>query len=205
MLAKRLCDILLSGVLLLILSPVLAAVGVAILIRMGRPVLFRQKRAGLYEGSFEVIKFRTMNSKRFSDGTLLPDEERLTPIGIALRKSSVDELPQLWNVLTGQMSLVGPRPLPDTYLERYSEEQRLRHRMKPGITGWAQVNGRNNLSWGQKFELDIWYVSHWSFWLDIKILWLTLLTVLQRRGISQRGHATMPKFNDTTGVSGKLE
>jgi lipopolysaccharide/colanic/teichoic acid biosynthesis glycosyltransferase len=163
-------------------------------VQLGKPVLFRQIRIGRGEKSFTLLKFRTMTEAYTSSGMLLPDEQRLSALGLLLRSSSLDELPQLWNVLKGDMSLVGPRPLLPEYVMRYNARQRRRHEVKPGITGWAQVNGRNTLTWEQKFDLDVWYVDHQSLKLDIKILWLTLLKTLKRDGISQDGHATMPEF-----------
>lgn len=162
--------------------------------KIGSPVFFRQMRPGLHGQPFEMIKFRTMTDERGPDGKLLPDADRLTPFGRWLRASSLDELPELWNVLKGDMSLVGPRPLLMEYLPLYSPEQARRHEVRPGITGWAQVNGRNAISWEQKFALDVWYVDNHSLWLDIKILWLTVKKVLVRDGISAAGEATMPKF-----------
>jgi lipopolysaccharide/colanic/teichoic acid biosynthesis glycosyltransferase len=179
---------------LLLLTPGLAALAFAIRIWMGRPVLFRQVRIGRGERAFRIAKFRTMTDASDNAGNLLADEQRLTALGGFIRRVSLDELPQLWNVLKGDMSLVGPRPLLPEYLPRYTAFQRRRHEVKPGITGWAQVNGRNGLTWEQKFELDVWYVDHQSLWLDVKILWLTVLQVLRRDGISQEGHATMPEF-----------
>lgn len=161
---------------------------------MGRPVLFRQERPGFGGRPFTVLKFRTMSEALGSDGELLPDDQRLGRFGRFLRATSLDELPGLWNVVKGDMSLVGPRPLLMAYLDRYSPEQARRHEVKPGITGWAQVNGRNALTWHEKFELDVWYVDHVSVWLDAKILALTLWNVVCRRGISAEGHATMPEF-----------
>ncbi len=155
---------------------------------------FIQKRPGKNGEVFKIVKFKTMNDKRDTEGNLLPDSERLTPIGKFIRKTSLDELPQLINVLKGDMSLVGPRPLLVEYLPLYNAEQRRRHEVKPGITGWAQVNGRNTISWEDKFKLDIWYVNHISFWLDMKILWLTIVKVFAREGISQQGQATMEEF-----------
>ena len=166
----------------------------AICVWMGRSVLFRQVRIGRGDRAFRIVKFRTMRDARDNAGNLLADEERLTTLGRFMRRGSLDELPQLWNVLRGNMSLVGPRPLLPEYLPRYSAFQRRRHEVKPGITGWAQVNGRNALGWEQKFELDVWYVDHWSVWLDIKILWMTVVKVVCGEGISQQGHATMPEF-----------
>ena len=162
--------------------------------KLGSPVFFRQMRPGLHGQPFEMIKFRTMTDERGPDGKLLPDADRLTPFGRWLRASSLDELPELWNVLKGDMSLVGPRPLLMEYLPLYSPEQARRHEVRPGITGWAQVNGRNAISWEEKFALDVWYVDNHSLWLDIKILWLTVKKVLVRDGISAAGEATMPKF-----------
>jgi sugar transferase EpsL len=193
-LIRRTRDCVIAGLGLILVSPVLALASMAILITMGRPVLFRQLRAGHRGRPFFVYKFRTMTEERGPDGRLLPDEARLTWLGRLLRRLSIDELPQLWNVLKGEMSLVGPRPLLLDYVVRYNDFQRRRLEVKPGITGWAQVNGRNALSWEQKFELDVWYVHHQSFWLDLKILWLTLLKALRGEGINQPGHATMPEF-----------
>jgi lipopolysaccharide/colanic/teichoic acid biosynthesis glycosyltransferase len=202
---KRTTDIAVVVTVLTLASPVLAITAALIPITMGRPMLFRQVRPGLNERPFTLLKFRTMRTGSDSQGQLLPDADRLTDLGRFLRKFSVDELPQLWNVLCGHMSLVGPRPLLNEYLPRYSVDQRRRHRVRPGITGWAQVNGRNALTWEQKFALDLWYVDHWSLWLDLKILWLTLLKVVQRDGISQQGHATMPEFTGAANVSGQHE
>lgn len=157
-------------------------------------VFFTQQRPGKNEVIFRLLKFKTMNDKRDEEGSLLPDEERLTSIGKFIRKTSLDELPQLWNVLTGDMSLIGPRPLLVEYLPLYSEAQKRRHEVRPGITGWAQVNGRNAISWEQKFEYDIWYVDHCSFLLDVKILWLTVMKVFKSEGINQAGQATAEKF-----------
>jgi lipopolysaccharide/colanic/teichoic acid biosynthesis glycosyltransferase len=162
--------------------------------KLGSPVFFRQTRPGLYGRPFQMVKFRTMTDARGPDDQLLPDADRLTPFGRFLRASSLDELPELWNVLKGDMSLVGPRPLLVEYLPLYSPEQSRRHEARPGITGWAQVNGRNALNWDEKFKLDVWYVDHRSLWLDIKILWLTVRKVLVREGISAAGEATMSKF-----------
>jgi lipopolysaccharide/colanic/teichoic acid biosynthesis glycosyltransferase len=179
---------------LLLVSPILVAVALAVRARMGAPVYFRQERPGLHGRPFRVVKFRTMRHAVDARGNQLPDSERLTALGRFLRATSLDELPQLWNVVTGDLSLVGPRPLLMQYLPRYSREQARRHDVLPGITGWAQVNGRNAISWEQKFALDVWYVDHWSFWLDLKILMLTAVRVLRRSGISRDGHATMPEF-----------
>lgn len=162
--------------------------------KLGSPVFFRQVRPGMHGQPFEMVKFRTMTSECGPDGQLLPDAERITPFGRWLRATSLDELPELWNVLRGEMSLVGPRPLLMEYLPLYSPEQARRHEVRPGITGWAQVNGRNAISWTDKFALDVWYVDHRSLWLDVRILWLTVRKVLVRDGISAAGEATMPKF-----------
>jgi lipopolysaccharide/colanic/teichoic acid biosynthesis glycosyltransferase len=191
---KRVFDFVAAASALLLLAPGLSALALAIRIWMGRPVLFRQVRIGRGERAFRIAKFRTMKDARDDAGNLLADEKRLTAIGRFIRRTSLDELPQLWNVLRGDMSLVGPRPLLPEYLPRYSEFQRRRHEVRPGITGWAQVHGRNALTWEQKFELDVWYVDHQSLWLDIRILFLTALKVLGRDGISQQGHATMSEF-----------
>jgi len=174
----------------------LPLLGLTVLVRrkLGNPVFFRQVRPGLHGQPFEMVKFRTMTDQMGPDGQLLPDSVRLTSFGRFLRASSLDELPELWNVLKGEMSLVGPRPLLMEYLPLYSDEQARRHEVRPGITGWAQVNGRNALSWDAKFSLDVWYVDHCSLWGDIKILWLTVKKVLVREGISAAGEATMPKF-----------
>lgn len=179
---------------LIVLSPVLIAVSAVVWLSMGRPIVFRQQRPGLFAKPFMLLKFRTMSDRRDAGGKLLPDADRLTGVGRLLRATSFDELPQLWNVLRGDISLVGPRPLLMEYLSRYSPEQARRHDVMPGITGWAQINGRNALTWEEKFELDNWYVDHWSLMLDARILLTTLLRVLQREGVSQNGHVTMPEF-----------
>lgn len=196
---KRFLDVTLSLFGLLLLSPVLLSVGVLVWASMGTPILYRQRRPGLHGKPFVLYKFRTMLDLRNPDGTPLPDEQRLTRIGRFLRSTSLDELPELFNVLKGDMSLVGPRPLLMEYLDRYTPEQARRHEVKPGITGWAQVNGRNSLSWEDKFRLDVWYVDHWTLWLDLKILWMTLLKVARREGISYDGCATMPEFRPPMG------
>ncbi|MEZ0397076.1 MAG: sugar transferase [Anaerolineales bacterium] len=193
-LSKRLFDLLAASLGLLVLSPLLLILALLVGWRLGRPILFRQTRPGYRGRPFVLYKFRTMNERRGRDGNLLPDAERLTRFGRFLRASSLDELPELFNVLRGEMSLVGPRPLLMQYLERYSPEQMRRHEVLPGITGWAQVNGRNALTWQEKFRLDVWYVDHWSFWLDLKILFLTLWKTLKREGISQPGQATAEEF-----------
>ncbi len=193
-LSKRIMDLFASVVALVMLSPLIAGIALLVRIFLGSPVLFRQVRPGYKQRPFTCLKFRTMVEKRDANGNLLADNERLTRLGRLLRCASLDELPQLINVLRGEMSFVGPRPLLMQYLERYTPEQRQRHDVRPGITGLAQVNGRNVLTWQQKFELDLWYVNHQSFWLDLRILAKTLLQVAQRGGISQPGHATMPEF-----------
>ncbi|EHP40130.1 sugar transferase involved in lipopolysaccharidesynthesis [Cupriavidus basilensis OR16] len=191
---KRVFDLLLAaGALLLLCLPLLILI-LLVRRRLGSPVFFRQVRPGLRGRPFEMIKFRTMTDSRGPDGQLLSDADRLTAFGRFLRGTSLDELPELWNVLKGDMSLVGPRPLLMEYLPLYSTEQARRHEVRPGVTGWAQVNGRNALSWEDKFKLDVWYVDNWSLWLDVKILWLTVRKVLVREGISAAGEATMSKF-----------
>lgn len=191
---KRSLDFSLSATALVVLSPVLAGLALMVRSRLGSPVLFSQVRPGLNGKPFRMYKFRTMTDARDAAGNLLPDSERLTAFGKWLRASSLDELPELINVLKGEMSLVGPRPLLMEYLPLYSPEQARRHEARPGITGWAQINGRNAISWEQKFALDTWYVEHESVWLDVKILALTVWSVLRREGISAAGEATMPKF-----------
>jgi lipopolysaccharide/colanic/teichoic acid biosynthesis glycosyltransferase len=192
--SKRLFDLLATSLGLVVISPLLLLIALLVWIFHGRPILFAQKRPGYKGQPFYIYKFRTMNERRAPDGSLLPDAERITPLGRFLRTASLDELPELFNILRGEMSLVGPRPLLMQYLERYSPEQARRHDVLPGITGWAQVNGRNALTWEDKFRLDVWYVDHWSFWLDIRILLLTLWKVLKREGIRQLGHATAEEF-----------
>ena len=191
---KRFFDLVLACLGLLLLSIPLFFLIWKIRRKLGSPVFFRQTRPGRHGKPFEMVKFRTMTNARGPDGQLLPDGLRLAPFGRFLRAASLDELPELWNVLKGDMSLVGPRPLLIEYLPLYSPEQSRRHAVRPGITGWAQVNGRNALSWDEKFKLDVWYVDHRSLWLDIKILWLTVRKVLVREGISAAGEATMSKF-----------
>lgn len=192
---KRLMDIVLSFVALVFFGLPLLLLAWQIRRKLGSPVFFHQVRPGLHGRPFRMVKFRTMTDARAPDGQLLPDAERLTAFGRFLRASSLDELPELWNVLKGDMSLVGPRPLLMAYLPLYSPEQSRRHEVRPGITGWAQINGRNELSWEGKFELDVWYVDNRSMWLDIKILWLTVRKVLVRDGINAPGEATMPIFH----------
>lgn len=191
---KRLFDIVASFCALLLLSPIIAIVAWKIRKNLGSPVLFRQTRPGLHGKPFEMVKFRTMKDATDAQGNSLPDAERMTPFGNRLRNSSLDELPELWNVLKGEMSLVGPRPLLMQYLPLYSPEQARRHEVRPGVTGWAQVNGRNAISWEEKFKLDVWYVDNRSFWLDFKILLLTVKKVLIKDGISANDHVTMPEF-----------
>ena len=191
---KRIVDILGAGLGLLLLSPVLAIVAYKIRRDMGSPVLFRQTRPGLHGKPFQMVKFRTMRNATDAEGKPLPDAERPTKLGQFLRSSSLDELPELWNVLKGEMSLVGPRPLLMEYMPLYSVEQARRHEVRPGVSGWAQVNGRNAISWDEKFALDVWYVDNRSLWLDLKIIWLTTRKVIKRDGISAAGEATMPKF-----------
>ena len=191
---KRLIDMFLAALALLLFSIPLLLLYWQIRSKLGSPVFFKQIRPGLHGRPFEMVKFRSMTDARGPDGQLLPDADRLTPFGRFLRASSLDELPGLWNVLKGDMSLVGPRPLLMEYLPLYSPEQARRHNVRPGITGWAQVNGRNALSWDDKFKLDVWYVDNRSLWLDINILWLTVRKVLVREGISAAGEATMSKF-----------
>lgn len=191
---KRIFDLLGSAVLLLLGAPLLAVVAVLVRWRIGSPVIFRQIRPGLGGQPFKMFKFRTMADERDETGALLPDEARLTDLGRLLRSTSLDELPELWNVLRGEMSLVGPRPLLMEYLPHYSPAQARRHHVRPGITGWAQVIGRNALTWEEKFDADLWYVDHNSLALDMRILWLTLRTVFRREGINAPGEATMPKF-----------
>lgn len=191
---KRLIDVALAAALLLVMAlPLLLLMGL-VRWRLGTPVLFRQQRPGLGGRPFEIIKLRTMTNRRDDRGELFSDEARLTPFGRFLRSTSLDELPEIWNVLKGDMSLVGPRPLLMEYLPLYSARQARRHEVRPGLTGWAQVNGRNAISWEQKFEYDVWYVDNRSFWLDMKILWMTAIRVLRREGVSQQGHATMERF-----------
>lgn len=191
---KRAFDFSMAALGLILLAPLLLALAWRVRRKLGSPVFFCQARPGLHGAPFKMVKFRTMKDTRAADGQLLPDSERLTNFGRFMRSSSLDELPELWNVLKGEMSLVGPRPLLLDYLPLYSNEQARRHEVRPGITGWAQVNGRNALSWDEKFRLDVWYVDQRSFWFDLKILWLTVRKVLIRDGISAAGDATMPRF-----------
>ncbi|WP_290518651.1 sugar transferase [Alcanivorax sp.] len=191
---KRLVDLVLVSAGLVVLLPVIAVLWLMVCFFHGMPVTFRQVRPGMNGKPFEMMKFRTMTDDRDDNGKLLPDAKRLTSFGQFLRSTSLDELPELWNVLKGDMSLVGPRPLLMEYLPLYSERQARRHDVRPGVTGWAQINGRNALSWEERFELDVWYVENRTLWLDIKILFLTVWQVVKRDGISQDGEATMSKF-----------
>lgn len=197
--SKRLLDILLTIPGIILISPLILVVALFVWVFHGLPVIFRQERSGYRGTKFAVYKFRTMTDTRDPEGELLPDDLRLTHFGRFLRSTSLDELPELLNVLKGEMSLVGPRPLFAYYLDRYNPEQARRHDVLPGITGWVQVNGRNALTWEDKFRLDVWYVDHWSFWLDIKIFLLTFWKVLKREGITQPGHATMEEFTGDQG------
>jgi sugar transferase EpsL len=194
---KRIFDLLATLLSLGITIPLLLIISLLVWIFLGTPILFLQQRPGYKGRPFITYKFRTMTNRRGPDGNLLPDGERLTPFGRFLRSTSLDDLPQLWNVLVGEMSLVGPRPLLMSYLERYTPEQIRRHDVLPGITGWAQIHGRNTIDWNEKFRLDVWYVDHRSFWLDIKILFLTPWKVFKREGISQPGQATAEEFKGT--------
>lgn len=191
---KSLFDKTLALFLIILFSPIYIIVSLLILSKMGNPILFRQKRPGKDEKVFGIYKFRTMTNEKDKKGVLLPDDQRLPKVGKIIRSLSLDELPQIFNVLKGEMSFVGPRPLLIEYLDRYDDRQKRRHNVKPGITGWAQVNGRNAISWEQKFEYDVWYVDNQSFWLDMKILWMTFLKVVKRSDISSDTSATMEKF-----------
>jgi lipopolysaccharide/colanic/teichoic acid biosynthesis glycosyltransferase len=192
---KRIFDIVCSAMGLLVLGPFMLVVAVLVRRKLGRPVLFRQVRPGLHCKPFVMLKFRSMRDAYDNKGRPLPDEQRMTPFGQFLRSTSIDELPELFNVLRGDMSLVGPRPLLMEYLPLYSDEQKHRHDVRPGITGWAQINGRNAITWQKKFEMDLWYVKNQSLWLDIKILFLTLWKVFKRSDINQQGNVTIEKFN----------
>lgn len=191
---KRLLDALMAVVSVAVLSPLILIIAVLVRWRLGQPVFFRQLRPGLHGRPFQLVKFRTMLDDRDEHGNLRPDADRLIPFGRFLRSTSLDELPELWNVMKGDMSLVGPRPLLTDYLPLYTAEQARRHDVPPGITGWAQINGRNALTWDDKLALDVWYVDHRSFWLDIKILFMTVRTVFASEGITAAGDATMPRF-----------
>jgi lipopolysaccharide/colanic/teichoic acid biosynthesis glycosyltransferase len=202
MIVKRFFDILITLIIILVIALPMLLIALIVRQKLGGPVLFTQLRPGLYGKPFRMVKFRTMTDERGLDGALLPDALRLTHFGRFLRASSLDELPELWNVLKGEMSLVGPRPLLMQYLPLYSPDQARRHDVRPGITGWAQINGRNAISWEEKFKLDVWYVDNRTIWLDIKILWLTLKKVVMRDGISAAGEATMPAF---TGIDNAIK
>jgi sugar transferase EpsL len=197
---KRGFDFIVSLIAIIVLSPVILITAVLVRYKLGSPVILKHKRPGLHGKPFYLYKFRTMTDERDENGELLPDHMRLTSFGQLLRKFSLDELPQLFNVLKGDISLVGPRPLLMEYLELYTPEQARRHEVKPGITGWAQVNGRNAISWEEKFKLDVWYVDNRSFWLDLKILFLTVIKVFKSEGINHAGHVTMEKFTGTKNV-----
>lgn len=192
---KRTFDIIASLVGLIVFSPIIIIVAILVRVNLGSPILFTQDRVGKYNKIFKMMKFRTMKDGVDKDGKLLPDSKRLTNFGKILRSTSLDELPELINILKGDMSLIGPRPLLIEYLPLYSEEQKRRHNVLPGLTGWAQINGRNNISWGEKFKLDVFYVDNWSIWLDIKIFFLTFYKLFKRDGINQKGMATTVKFD----------
>ena len=192
---KRFFDIIVSSIGLIVLAPAILIISLLVLIKLGRPIFFKQKRPGLTSKPFEMYKFRSMKNCKDEYGKLLPNEQRLTKFGKILRSTSLDELPELYNVLKGEMSFVGPRPLLIEYLPYFTEEQKKRHKVRPGITGWAQVNGRNTINWDEKFDLDVWYVENQGFWIDIKILIMTLIKVFKREGISHQGHVTMPRFD----------
>ncbi|MBE6034882.1 sugar transferase [Aminipila sp.] len=191
---KRTFDILISMTMILLLSPILLIVYIMVRLKLGSPAIFRQERPGRHGRIFTMYKFRSMTDERDVKGELLSDEVRLTGFGKLLRKTSLDELPELFNILKGDMSFIGPRPLLVRYLNRYNEEQARRHEVRPGLTGWAQINGRNAISWEEKFKLDIWYVDNWNLWLDLKIFILTFIKVFKREGISSADHATMKEF-----------
>ena len=199
MIAKRAFDIIVSLAGLIVAGPVLLIVALLVRVFLGSPVLFRQQRPGLNAKPFEILKFRTMTDAVGSDGALLPDKDRLTAFGRFLRSSSLDELPELWNVLKGEMSLIGPRPLLMEYVPLYGETQMRRHAMRPGITGWSQVNGRNAIGWDEKFVLDVWYVDNQSMLLDVKILFMTVASLVRREGINASEHVPMPKFTGSKG------
>jgi sugar transferase EpsL len=196
--SKRLFDLILTSLSLIFLLPLMLVLSLLVWIFLGTPILFRQQRPGYKGRPFITYKFRTMTNHTGPDGKLLPDAERLTPFGSFLRSTSLDDMLQVFNVLRGEMSLVGPRPLLMKYLKRYTPEQMRRHDVLPGITGWAQINGRNELDWEEKFRLDVWYVDHWSFWLDLKILFLTPWKVFKREGIHQPGHVTVEEFKGSS-------
>jgi sugar transferase EpsL len=195
---KRIMDFIAAFIAIVLLSPLLLVVALLIRLKLGSPVLFRQQRPGLNGMPFTIYKFRTMISRTHDEkGNILSDDKRLTPFGLWLRSTSLDELPELFNVLKGDMSLVGPRPLMTKYLDRYTPAQARRHEVKPGITGWAQIHGRNNITWEEKFEMDVWYVDNMSLWLDMKILFCTLWQVINRQNIAKQGHATVDEFMGT--------
>ncbi len=194
---KRLLDFTLSFLALIILSPVLLVTAVLVRIKLGSPIIFHQERPGKSEKIFRLYKFRSMTDECDENGNLLPDDQRLTRFGQILRSTSLDELPELWNILRGDMSIVGPRPLLVKYLPLYNEEQRHRHDVRPGLTGWAQANGRNAISWEEKFKLDVWYVQHISFWVDVKVIFMTVKKVFCRDGISSETSVTMEEFSGT--------
>lgn len=198
---KWLIDRLIAVIMLIMLFPLLLIIALTIYFKMGNPVIFKQQRPGKNGIIFNFHKFRSMTNQKHTNGNLLSDEKRLTKLGQFLRKTSLDELPQLWNVLKGDMSFVGPRPLLVKYLALYTPDQARRHEVKPGITGWAQVNGRNAISWEEKFKLDVWYVDHWSIWLDLKILFLTIIKVIKREGISETNHVTVSEFQGNNSVN----
>jgi len=197
-LSKRLFDLCLTIPGVILISPLILVLAILVRVKLGSPILFRQVRPGYKGRLFTLNKFRTMTDQRDAEGNLLPDADRLTSFGRFLRSTSMDELPELLNVLRGEMSLVGPRPLLTVYLDRYTPEQARRHDVLPGMAGWAQINGRNALTWEEKFKLDVWYVDHWSLWLDVKILALTFVKVIRREGINQPGAATATEFKGTT-------
>ena len=196
-LIKSIVDRTLSAIALIILSPFILILAIAIYFKMGSPVVFSQPRGGKNNTTFTFYKFRTMTDERDSDGNLLPDKQRLTPLGEFLRQTSLDELPQLWNILIGDMSFIGPRPFIAVYLERYTPEQARRHSVTPGITGWAQINGRNSITWDEKFDLDLWYIDHWSLWLDLKILAQTVGKIISKEGVDENQNTTMTEFMGT--------
>jgi sugar transferase EpsL len=195
--SKRIFDLLFTSLVLVLISPLLLGLAICVRFSLGNPNLFKQRRPGYRNKPFIIQKFRTMTNERDTQGKLLSDEARQTRVGRFLRNSSLDELPELFNVFRGEMSWVGPRPLLMAYLDRYTPEQARRHDVLPGITGWAQINGRNDLTWEQKFDLDVWYVDHWTLWLDLKIMWLTFFKVLKREGINQPGFSTSEEFMGT--------
>ncbi len=197
---KLIADEIIATIALIMLLPLLLIIALIIYFTMGKPILFCQQRPGKNSQIFTFYKFRTMTNHQDSEGNLLPDSQRITSIGNFLRKTSLDELPQLWNVVKGDMSIIGPRPLLVKYLDCYTPQQARRHEVKPGITGWAQINGRNTLNWEEKFQFDVWYVDNWSLWLDLKILFLTVIKVLKREGISSQNSATMEEFKGNSSL-----